>query len=481
MNIDISEVIEFINSQLKAKNLQGLRDIETAIIEELWQDKSLNYTEIAENTSFAEGTIKNKASELWKRLSEVFSVEVKKSNFTSIIKINYNKIITEEIYNQTSLDEDDIDRSIYSQYQNAKEKDYLEKKIQISQIEKTLREKTNWGQKRLFGIEKILDKLGENLQSPDDYWLMSLTGAGGIGKTSLTEKLVSEYADDGSFVKLAWTTAKINKLEADMSVKKRHNRIDIDLNVDTLLYDIATQLDIYLPPANRDHFPALRRKLRSDPYLIVIDNLETLADYERLLDRFNPFDPDCHIRPSKVILTSRKDVKANNVGVREKKILGLDRSATLEMIRYEAQELDIVKQASDEELEAIYQKTKGNPLMILLIVSLLINNHEPLDKIFERFEANQEMQDFLYVELVLSLSQNARDVLTYATQFSPNSLIEHSDLQQTSGLNDDEFIEARNQCIKFNLLDSSRSSVTSEARYSIHSLLYKFLRRIINE
>ncbi|NES64970.1 MAG: hypothetical protein F6K24_06760, partial [Okeania sp. SIO2D1] len=86
------------------------------------------------------------------------------------------------------------------------EKDDSEEDSKINQIEKTLREKTNWEQKRLFGINKILDRLGENLQSRDDYWLMSLTGAGGIGKTSLTEKLVGEYAADSGFYKLAWTT-----------------------------------------------------------------------------------------------------------------------------------------------------------------------------------------------------------------------------------------------------------------------------------
>ncbi|NES67947.1 MAG: hypothetical protein F6K24_23230, partial [Okeania sp. SIO2D1] len=176
------------------------------------------------------------------------------------------------------------------------DKDDLEENSKISQIEKTLRERTNWGQKRLFGIDKILDRLRENLQSRDDYWLMSLTGAGGIGKTSLTEKLVGEYGADLGFYKLAWTTAKKVYLAADMSVQKTNNREDI--NADRMIYDIASQLDINLPPANRDHFAALQKKLKSEPYLIVIDNLETLREYEFLLERFNPFDPMCNIRPS---------------------------------------------------------------------------------------------------------------------------------------------------------------------------------------
>ena len=355
------------------------------------------------------------------------------------------------------------------------EKDDSEEDWKINQIEKTLIEKTNWGQKRLFGINKILDRLGENLQSRDDYWLMSLTGAGGIGKTSLTENLVGEYAADSGFYKLAWTTAKRVYLAADMSVQKTNNRGDT--NAGRIIYDIASQLDINLPPANTDHFAALQKKLKSEPYLIVIDNLETLLEYELLLARFNPFDPMCNIRPSKIIFTSRKDLKTHNFAVREIKLTGIDKSATFEMIRYQGQELDMIQQALDEELEPIYQKTQGNPLMILLVINLLTIYHEPLDKIFERFEQNQDFQNFLYQESVFSLSDNAMRVLNTVIKFSPNSRIYHSHLQQSSGLNDDEFTQAITESSQLNLLDSSRS-LTSESRYSIHSLLYEFLKRI---
>jgi len=344
----------------------------------------------------------------------------------------------------------------------------------ISPIEKTLREKTNWRQKKLFGIDKYLEQLGENLQSRDDYWLMSLTGAGGIGKTSLTEKMVGEYAADSGFIKLAWTTAKRTFLTANMSVNKRNKRID--LNVERIIYDIASQLDINLPPASQDHFFALQRKLQSDSYLIVIDNLETLPEYDRLLARFNPFDSTCNIRPSKVIFTSRKDLTVNNYAVREMKLRGLDQSATLEMIRDRGQELDIVRQAGDEELEPIYEKTRGNPLMIVLVINLLKIYGEPLDKIFQRFEQNQDVQDFLYEESVNSLSDPALLVLNSVLEFSPNHLISHSDLRKTSGLNDDEFTGAIVECRRLNLLDAS-PSLKYESRYSIHSLLYEFLRR----
>ena len=49
--------------------------------------------------------------------------------------------------------------------QGNQENNNVEENRESNQIEKTLREKTNCGQRRLFGIDKILDKLGDNLRS----------------------------------------------------------------------------------------------------------------------------------------------------------------------------------------------------------------------------------------------------------------------------------------------------------------------------
>ncbi|MGB3533770.1 MAG: NB-ARC domain-containing protein [Microcoleaceae cyanobacterium] len=275
-------------------------------------------------------------------------------------------------------------------------------------------------------------------------------------------------------VLLSWLGLQQKKtyLAADMSVQIENNRRDI--NADSIIYDIASQLEINLPPANKDHFKALQKKLQADPYLIVIDNLETVSEYERLLDRFNPFQPECNIRPSKIILTSRKDVKANNCAAREIKLKGIDPSATLEMIRYQGQELDVIQQALDETLYPIYDKTQGNPLMILLVINLLKKYDEPLERIFQRFDKEQNIQAFLYEESLDSLSDSAIRVLNSVAEYSPNSLISRLNIQETSGLNDDEFTQAIAECSKSNLLESSQS-IQSESRYSMHSLLYEFL------
>ncbi|SKB12787.1 hypothetical protein PL11201_440011 [Planktothrix sp. PCC 11201] len=467
--MDINAALDFISSQLMAKKLKTLSTLETTILKEAWKGKDgKSYDEIGNSEYLDGGSVKTAAYKLWQRLSNLCGEKVNRDNVQAVVERYYNKIGLAEATVP-------INSSLTVNIETIDSEDHRE----CHQIEITLREKTNWEQKKLFGINTILEQLRDHLQTRDDYWLMSITGAGGIGKTSLTEKLVGEYAADAGFFKLAWTMAKRTYyLEPNMSVKKDNNKKDI--NTDYMIYDIASQLDINLPPANQDYFLALQRKLTSEPYLIVIDNLETLPEYQKLLARFNPFDPMCNIRPSKVIFTSRKDLKANNCAVREIKLPGIDKSATLEMIRHQGQELDIVKQALDEELEPIYQKTEGNPLMISLVMNLLRIYDDPLLKIFERFEQDQDIQEFLYEESLNSLSDNALLILNLMIKYAAGYLIPSSDLQKPSGLNNDEFRQAITECSQFNLLDSSRS-LKDESRYSIHSLLYEFLRRIQDE
>jgi hypothetical protein len=463
--MDINFFLDFINTLLIQNQQKNLNTLETILLKEVWQGKEgQTYEEIGNIEHLAPDSVKTAAYKLWKRLSILCDEKVNRDNVRAVIERYYNK-----------LDSSLVNEPLNVSFPLNTEKIEPKTEKEYDQIEITLREKTNWQQKKLFGIKNILEKIRANLQTPDDSWLMSITGAGGIGKTSLTEDLVGKYASNAGFSKLAWTTAKRTYLEADMSLAKDKKRQDF--STDYMIYDIASQLDINLPPATRDNFFALQKKLTSDRYLIVIDNLETLPEYQKLLARFNPFDPQCNIRPSKVIFTSRKHLIANNSAVREIKLRGIDKSATLEMIRDQGQELDIVKQASDKELEPIHEKTNGNPLMILLVMNLLKIYDDPLPKIFERFEQNRDIQEFLYEESLNSLSDNALKILNLMIKYSAGYLVHSSDLQKLSNFNDDEFREAIRECCQFNLLDNS-PRLEEETRYSIHSLLYEFLRRI---
>jgi flagellar biosynthesis GTPase FlhF len=60
----------------------------------------------------------------------------------------------------------------------------LESPVQ-AKIKKTIEEKANISQERLFGVEKYLKYLREYLQDKEGSWFISIVGTGGVGKTSI--------------------------------------------------------------------------------------------------------------------------------------------------------------------------------------------------------------------------------------------------------------------------------------------------------
>ena len=112
------------------------------------------------------------------------------------------------------------------------------------------------------------------------YPLVSIDGIGGIGKTSLALEAAHECLDasrealapDGktTFAGFIWASAK-----------------DRDLALDDLLDAVARTLD-YLGIAQRpveEKRNAVERLLREQPYLLLVDNLETVTDES--VRRFN--------------------------------------------------------------------------------------------------------------------------------------------------------------------------------------------------
>lgn len=347
----------------------------------------------------------------------------------------------------------------------------LEAEVQ-EKIKSKLEKQANISQERLFGIEKYITELREYLQDKEGSWFISIVGTGGVGKTSIVEKLVREHTVDSRFVDLAWVTAKRNYLRPeDRSIQNTGS----PLNIDGLVSDIAEQLQISLPPIVADHFAYLQSQLKTEPYLIIIDNLEALDDYKALLEKFHADNKK--IKPSKIIFTSRQKIQKLSFDVREKEIKGIDITPTLELIRYKGGHLQRIYDASDEELLPIFKATNGIPLLILLVVSLIATDDSPLEEIIQSLPKQNELYKYLYEEALFSISENASKILTSMTDFSASSPVTRSELSEQSELNDDEFKGGVGECIERSLL-TSLSSLSDEPRYTIHNLLYAFLREM---
>jgi hypothetical protein len=339
------------------------------------------------------------------------------------------------------------------------------------QIRKILQDKLNIApEEKLFGVEENLAILRQYLQDKEGSWFISITGEGGIGKTSIAENLVRKYTAISGFEKLAWITAKRIYLNPTGEIKDTRET----LNIDSMIYEIARQLGITLPPTLNEQFPYLQEKLQSCPYLILIDNLETLEEYQTLFSKFDPHSSRNNFKPSKIIFTSR--IKLQEINIRTLEIIGLSEKASLEFIRYKGNDIERIKNATDGQLLPTYSKTEGNPLLIKLVVSLIKRYDLPLNEIIDFIKKQNQLLDYLYAQALNSISDNAKVVLNAMTSYVQSSAVSYQMLKDSTGLEDNELREAIEECVRnSSLLSPLPHQINEQGRYSIHNLLYEYL------
>jgi hypothetical protein len=142
------------------------------------------------------------------------------------------------------------------------------------------------------------------------------------------------------------------------------------LSVETFVDTLLTQLDpsLILARAHEEKLAILTRWLKTQPYLVVVDNLETAVDYQSLLPLLQRL-----ANPSKFLITSRYSLRTQGAGIHCQTLRGLSQADAAALLKYEAETREIppLAQASPAQLESIYQVVGGNPLALKLVVGQL--------------------------------------------------------------------------------------------------------------
>jgi hypothetical protein len=216
----------------------------------------------------------------------------------------------------------------------------------------------------------------------------------------------------------------------------------------------------------------LRRRLKDQPYLVVIDNLETDAETAYLLDHLHDL-----AGPSKFLLTSRTRPAAQAT-VYHFLIGELSMTDAAALLHQHAQDIGVqaLDGAGQADIQAIYDVTGGNPLALKLVVSLL--DLLPLPQIVADLGSSrqgpiEDLYRHIYWQTWQILSQEARSLLQ-AMPLVAESGGQPDYLQQISGLPADRFWPALQELRNRSLLEV-RGSI-HEKRYGIHRLTETFLR-----
>jgi hypothetical protein len=215
----------------------------------------------------------------------------------------------------------------------------------------------------------------------------------------------------------------------------------------------------------------VRHALKSQMYLVVIDNLEAAEDTSFLLNHLHEL-----ANPSKFILTTRTRA-AKQAAVLDLPLDELGFADSAAFMRHHAAESGVtaVAEATDEDLEKIYGQTGGNPFAIKIVVNLL--DVLPLNRLLDGLTRNHpgqvmEMYKHIFWQTWQTLSENGRKLL----QSMPLAL-EPADvdyLLTISGLSEGEIWPAIEEMRQRSLLEVEGG--LHEKRYGIHRLTDTFLR-----
>lgn len=217
------------------------------------------------------------------------------------------------------------------------------------------------------GLDAHLSHLLELLHRPEAPWIISLEGIGGIGKTTLAAALLRTIATTRTFADFGWVSAKAGILDLGGAIRAvPQPALTMRALVADLLRQLAPEAADSLLALQEQALSFLRSRLKRTPHLIVIDNLETIADLEALAPTLLTL-----ANPTRFVLTSRKRL-VDESGIYLYPVPELSERNALKLVRQEAslRNLPEVAYAADADLHPIFATVGGNPLALLLVVGL---------------------------------------------------------------------------------------------------------------
>ena len=327
---------------------------------------------------------------------------------------------------------------------------------------------------KLVGVETHLNWLIDALTKQGKPWLISVEGAGGLGKTALTTEAIQRPELSRPFQGVAWVSAQQRAFVPGSGLYKRDQPT---LTVEGLANTLLGQLDeLPLTPLSLEQkLAVLNRRFAETPHLIIIDNLETAADYEMLLPHLRKL-----ANPSKVILTTRQSLQSYS-DIACLSLSELKRVAALQLIRDVAQRQGprMLASASEAQLQRIYNIVGGNPLALKLVVAQIsaLSLSEVLRNLTQIEDTDtDQLYDYLYRQawqLLDAQSRKAWLMMLLAQNGTAAQLMAISQLKRP------QLNQALQNLVRLCLVEAGGR--LDERRYRIHRLTETFLSKELFE
>ena len=313
----------------------------------------------------------------------------------------------------------------------------------------------------LFGRETITAKIARLLTSPTTPYMVALTGLGGCGKTAVADAVVRKIIAALLYQNVMWVRIETSKPSTSL---------------EALLGKLAVHLLPDTTPVAQ-YGREIRRLLKQERYLIVIDNLEEEIEQLEWLQSLEEF---CN--PSKLLITSRR-LPADLADIYLVNIPELSQAAAKRLLASQMRSLGLEKSLPrvDKTFDQIYRHTGGSPLALKLVAGLL--HVWPLGLILKSIGEKPTRRT---KRLFNDIYQSSLSSITPQTQQLLQSMLLIGEEGATT-----EQLEAISRLRQPDLLDSlqllgSRSllelrGTPAEVRYGIHRLTQSFLNARMSE
>ena len=324
----------------------------------------------------------------------------------------------------------------------------------------------------LIGVDDYLDQLTNRLTQPGSARIIAIEGIGGLGKTSLADALIRHFIEQNYFDEIGWVSARqqMFNLSGQIEAVELPPALHTEVLVERLLAQLLPHKPEAMPPQEARRM--LHHRLQAASHLIVIDNLETVQDVTELL----PLLHELSQSGSRFLLTSRQRL-APEPGIFHFPLPPLSQANTLRLVRHEIEthNLTSLQQASDEDLQLIYQAVGGNPLAVRLVLGQT-HAFTLTDILTDLAEAHSHSADELYTYIY----RRTWDTLDEPTRqlFLAMPLLTAdgeglAELVEVTELTEGVVRTALKRLIDLNLVNSRGDH--KQRRYSIHNLTRTFL------
>ncbi|MEG4960221.1 MULTISPECIES: NB-ARC domain-containing protein [unclassified Microcoleus] len=423
--MDVKEVLRFADDLVFAKTGEHLEDLQEAILGGVWEGQK--YSQIAEASHCSEGHVRNIASKLWKRLSNVLGEEVTPSNLRSTLERRQLFIISSNSGNDFFIGNVNVCKD--SQFS-----EYPQKRSPSTPTSETSKPQTRLDLADAPHISLLCDRTSElaTLEKwivQEKCTLAAISGISGIGKTALSLHLIPQIQHN--FECVIWRSL-------------RHSP-PLETTLKNILEFLLNKPEIELPISIPERLSLLMEYLRKNRCLIILDDVQSILSSRQLAGNYRTECENYSIlfrqigettHNSCLILNSWEPpreitaLKGENSPVRTLQLKGIDAAA--EIFRQKS----LLNPETWENLINTYQ---GNPLWLKIVATTIqeifrgrVADFLKYDRLFlgEELAATLHLQinrlSELEKKLISQLSQEANPVsieqLLQDADFSPSEL-----------------------------------------------------------